>query len=88
MNKEKFESIIKELNTIKPHAINWGTGTEFGGYGERREIQGLELTPLIYDRKVFGFSHMGTVYYRTENLNALTIAKLYAANGYCKMQEI
>lgn len=88
MTVEKFERIIAQLNTIKPYCINWGCGTEFGGYGEEREIDGLKVVPLIYDNNVFGFSHKATVYCRTNDLSARTIAKLYAQQGYEQIKEM
>lgn len=90
MNTEQFESIIDQLNIIKPYCISWGCGNEFGGYGEERHIEGLEhpVTPLICDRNVFGVVYYGTVYYRTDDLNALNIAELYARQSYCKLQQM
>lgn len=90
MTKGKFESIIEKLNVIKPYCISWGCGNESGGYGEEIQVEGLEdpITPLIYDDNVFGFSYCGTVYYSTNDLNALNIAKLYAKQSYSKLTEI
>lgn len=90
MELEQFESIIEQLNIIKPHHISWGCGNEFGGYSEERRFEGLEhpVIPLIYDHNVFGIAYYGTVYYRTDDLNALNIAKLYARQTYCKLQRM
>lgn len=90
MTKEKFEKIIKLLNDIKPYNIGWGCGNEFGGYGCEREIEGLDGTiePLVCDREVFGFRHEGYVYYRTDNLNALNIAKMFARQNYVALQSM
>lgn len=90
MTKEKFEKIIEKLNEIKPYHMSWCCGDEFGGYGREYEIEEAEgaVTPLICDREVFGFSYDGTVYYRTDNLNAQRIAKLFASNRYLNLQKM
>lgn len=90
ITKEQFENIIEQANNIKPYCIDWGCLDVFGGYGEEFYVEGLEypITPLIYDRNVFGIAYYDTVYYCTDNLNASRIAQIYARQGYCKLQQM